>query len=65
MLGLVLLINVGVFNLGNVVGVVLGGVVISLGLGYVVILVVGGLLVVLGLLLVWLGCSCIVVVEVC
>lgn len=42
--GLASSVNVGAFNLGNAVGAVLGGVVISQGLGYAAVPVVGGLL---------------------
>lgn len=53
-LGFVLLVNVGVFNFGNVLGVVVGGVVIFVGLGYVVVLIVGVVIVVVGFVLVGL-----------
>lgn len=52
-LGFFFLVNIGVFNFGNVLGVVVGGVVIFGGLGYVFVLVMGVIIVGLVLLLVW------------
>lgn len=53
-LGLFLLVNIGVFNFGNVLGVVVGGVVIFVGLGYSFVLVMGVIVVGLVLLLVFM-----------
>ena len=50
--GLASSVNVGAFNLGNALGAVIGGGVISAGLGYAALPVAGGLLAAGGLLLV-------------
>lgn len=53
-LGLFLLVNIGVFNFGNVLGAAVGGVVIFVGLGYSFVLVMGVIVVGLVLLLVFM-----------
>lgn len=53
--GLASSVNVGAFNLGNAVGAVLGGTVISHGLGYAAVPLAGAALAAGGLALVWFG----------
>lgn len=53
--GLASSVNVGAFNLGNALGAVLGGAVLSLGLGYAAVPLVGAALAASALALVWLG----------
>ena len=53
--GLASSVNVGAFNLGNALGAVLGGAVLSLGLGYATVPLVGAALAASALALVWLG----------
>ena len=53
--GLASSVNVGAFNLGNALGAVLGGAVLSLGLGYTAVPLVGAALAAGALALVWLG----------
>ena len=53
--GLASSVNVGAFNLGNALGAVLGGAVLSLGLGYAAVPLVGAALAAGALALVWLG----------
>ncbi|NYF80024.1 hypothetical protein [Granulicella arctica] len=52
--GLASSINAGAFNLGNALGAVLGGVVISHGLGYATVPIAGSLMAVASLALVLL-----------
>ena len=53
--GLASSVNVGAFNLGNALGAVLGGAVLSLGWGYAAVPLVGAALAAGALALVWLG----------
>lgn len=53
-LGLFLLVNIGVFNFGNALGVVVGGAVIFVGLGYSFVSVMGAIVAGLVLLLVFM-----------
>ncbi|ESK55731.1 hypothetical protein F990_01615 [Acinetobacter tjernbergiae DSM 14971 = CIP 107465] len=51
--GLASSVNIGAFNLGNAIGAVAGGAVLSFGLNYVAVSMIGAILASIGLLLVF------------